>query len=55
MKKMLAPSEVNIPTPDSIAKVTNIMPCRTAGSGSNDSERGGIPIDIDEREKNTVV
>lgn len=54
---ILSPSESpeKNPTADSKIRASSIDPCRTAGRGSSAVGRGGIPIDIEDLEKNTVV
>lgn len=43
------------PTADSTARASRITPWKIAGRGNKAGGRGGSPIDIDDREKNTVV
>jgi hypothetical protein len=48
-------SEGKNPTADSKVKVSSMADWRNAGSDSRRAGRGGSPIDIEDREKNTVV
>jgi hypothetical protein len=43
------------PTADSNVNISRIRACRMAGRGSKRDGRGGMPIDIEDREKNTVI
>lgn len=43
------------PTADSNAKATSITDCRMAGSAMSRDGSGGRPIDMEDREKKTVV
>jgi hypothetical protein len=43
------------PTADSNTSASRIKPCKIAGRGRNRGGNGGIPSDMDERERNTVV
>lgn len=43
------------PTADSYVKVSSIADWTNAGSDNKGAGRGGSPIDIEDREKNTVV
>lgn len=54
---ILIPSDslVKIPTEDSNAKIRSIADCRSAGSGRRRVGRAGIPREIEDREKKTVV
>jgi hypothetical protein len=48
-------SSENIPTADSKTRVMRMRNWMIPGRGSKDEGRGGIPRDIEEREKKTVV
>ncbi len=54
---MLSPSESSEkkPTADSYASDRRIKHCTMEGKESSRAGSGGSPIDIEEREKNTVV
>ena len=52
-----SPSEPTgtIPMPDSSERSNNMKNCTIAGRDNNRSGRGGIPREIDERERKTVA
>jgi hypothetical protein len=56
-KVILRPSESagKNPMADSDASVSRIKPCKMEGSERKRDGSGGRPMEIDEREKNTVV
>ncbi len=56
-KEKLSPSESSLknPTADSIARIVRMRACMTAGRPRSRVGSGGIPREIEERERNTVL